>query len=77
MNEPRRKQRGIVRSPVELHSGFNTFLTAPRGGVLNPSAQIRRNIFHVVDFSIGPRNFRAFVVLYPDNSDNMFIVEFL
>ena len=25
MNEPRRKQRGIVRSPVELHSGFNTF----------------------------------------------------
>jgi len=22
MNEPRRKQRGIVRSPVELHSGY-------------------------------------------------------
>jgi len=41
MNEPRRKQRGIVRSPVELHSGFNTFLTAPRGGVLNPSARIK------------------------------------
>jgi len=40
MNEPRRKQRGIVRSPVELHSEFNTFLTAPMGGVLNPSARI-------------------------------------
>jgi len=41
MNEPHRKQRGIVRSPGELHSGFNTFLTAPRGGVLNPSARIK------------------------------------
>jgi hypothetical protein len=41
MNEPRRKQRGIVRSPVELHSGFNTFKNAPRGGVLNPSARIK------------------------------------
>jgi len=40
MNEPRGKQRGIVRSPVELHSGFNAFLTAPRGGALNPSARI-------------------------------------
>jgi hypothetical protein len=24
-----------------LHSGFNTFLTAPRGGVLNLSARIK------------------------------------
>jgi len=24
MNEPRRKQRGIVPSPVELHSGYKT-----------------------------------------------------
>ena len=42
MNEPRRKQRGIVRSPVELHSGFNTFKNAPRGWVLNPSARINQ-----------------------------------
>jgi len=41
MNEPRRKQWGIVRSFVELHSGFNAFLIAPRGGVLNPSARIK------------------------------------
>jgi len=37
MNEPRRKQRGIVRSLVELYSGLNT---SPRGGVFNPSARI-------------------------------------
>ena len=48
MNGPRRKQRGIVRSPVELHSGFNTLKSAPRGGVLNPSARITNRVIKQV-----------------------------
>jgi DNA-binding transcriptional LysR family regulator len=37
----------------ELQSGFNTFLTAPRGGVLNPSARIKTisgSSFPCIDF---------------------------
>ncbi|MDR2476470.1 MAG: aldehyde dehydrogenase family protein, partial [Treponema sp.] len=41
INQPRCKQRGMVVLNKELQSGFNTFLTAPRGGVLNPSARIK------------------------------------
>ena len=32
---------GVFRSPDELDSGFNTFLTAASGGVLNPSPRIK------------------------------------
>ena len=32
---------GVFRSPEELDSGFNTFLTAANGGVLNPSPRIK------------------------------------
>jgi len=61
MNEPRRKQRGIVRSPEELHSEFNTFLTAPRGGVSNLSARINANL-HIV------AALRLDVIIYRNNN---------
>jgi hypothetical protein len=34
---------GVCCSNKVLHSGFNTFLTALKGGVLNPSARIKKN----------------------------------
>jgi hypothetical protein len=32
----------VCCSPEVLHSGFNTFLTALKGGVLNPSARMKK-----------------------------------
>jgi hypothetical protein len=49
INQPRRKQRGMVVLNKELQPGFNTFLTAPRGGVLNPSTRI--NFFITAPFN--------------------------
>jgi hypothetical protein len=31
----------VCCSPEVMHSGFNTFVTALKGGVLNPSARIK------------------------------------
>jgi hypothetical protein len=60
INQPRRKQRGMVVLNKELQSGFNTFLTAPRLAresvqrVLNPSARInwmkKPKIWHILRY---------------------------
>ena len=39
MNEPRRRQRGIVRSPAELHSGYKTTVNNLRESHLPPPPQ--------------------------------------
>jgi|GEM_PF-4199792 len=74
MNEPRRKQRGIVRSPVKLHSGFITLLTAPRGGVLNPSARIKDPDYAIVG---ARRNNKNFLIYAKKMADRPTTVSFL
>jgi len=60
-DEPRPEGTGYRRSPEELHSGFNTFLNALKGGVLNPectnkkyfvkwTAPAREDVNEIIDF---------------------------